>query len=154
MNYWKQSKDNVWVAAHRGWCSKYPENTMEAIRAAVELGVDQIETDIRVRGESNSYIGFAIDLENEEIVVINSTNNSGCRVVSLDDIAYYSDYLDPRYLEIFNMGRIISARGEVVETPEEADIIFTSDIKIKPAEGQKLVRPYDVDYLVSFLNIK
>lgn len=48
MNYWKQSKDNIWVAAHRGWCSKYPENTMEAIRAAVEIGVDQIETDVRV----------------------------------------------------------------------------------------------------------
>ena len=48
MNYWKQNKDNIWVAAHRGWCSKYPENTIEAIRAAVELGVDQIETDIRV----------------------------------------------------------------------------------------------------------
>lgn len=48
MNYWKQSKNNIWVAAHRGWCSKYPENTMEAIQAAVEIGVDQIETDIRV----------------------------------------------------------------------------------------------------------
>lgn len=48
MNYWTQSKDNVWVAAHRGWRTKYPENTMEAIKAAVELGVDQIETDIRV----------------------------------------------------------------------------------------------------------
>lgn len=48
MNYWTQSKDNIWVAAHRGWCAKYPENTMEAFKAAVELGVDQIETDIRV----------------------------------------------------------------------------------------------------------
>ena len=48
MNYWTQSKDNIWVAAHRGWCSKYPENTMEAIKAAVEVGVDQIETDVRV----------------------------------------------------------------------------------------------------------
>lgn len=113
-----------------------------------------IETDIQVKGESNSYIGFAIDLENEELIVLNLTNNSGCRVVSLTDIASYSDYLDTRYLEVFNMGRVLAARGEVVETPEEADIIFTSDIKIKPAEGQKLVRPYDIDYLVSFLNIK
>ena len=48
MNYWTQSKDNIWVAAHRGFRSKYPENTMEAFKAAVELGVDQIETDIRV----------------------------------------------------------------------------------------------------------
>jgi glycerophosphoryl diester phosphodiesterase len=48
MNYWTQSKDNIWVAAHRGWCAKYPENTMEAFRAALELGVDQIETDVRM----------------------------------------------------------------------------------------------------------
>ncbi|NLE12333.1 MAG: hypothetical protein GX628_01510 [Clostridiales bacterium] len=48
MNYWTQSAENIYVAAHRGWCAKYPENTMEAIRAAGELGVDQIEVDIRV----------------------------------------------------------------------------------------------------------
>ena len=48
MNYWTQSPQNVYVAAHRGWSDKYPENTMEAFRAAVEAGVDQIETDVRV----------------------------------------------------------------------------------------------------------
>ena len=48
MNYWTQSERNIYVAAHRGWCGKYPENTMAAFRAALELGVDQIETDVRV----------------------------------------------------------------------------------------------------------
>ena len=48
MNYWKQGKQNIYVAAHRGWRSQYPENTMPAFRAAMELGVDQIETDVRV----------------------------------------------------------------------------------------------------------
>ena len=48
MNYWTQSKNNIYVAAHRGWCAKYPENTMTAFRAAMELGVDQIETDVRI----------------------------------------------------------------------------------------------------------
>lgn len=51
MNYWNESKDNIYVAAHRGWCSKYPENTMEAFKAAAELGVDQIETDIRITSD-------------------------------------------------------------------------------------------------------
>lgn len=48
MNYFTESPKNIWVAAHRGWSSAYPENTMPAFRAAAELGVDQIETDVRI----------------------------------------------------------------------------------------------------------
>ncbi len=48
MNYWTQSNQNIYVAAHRGWKAKYPENTMEAFQAALALGVDQLETDVRV----------------------------------------------------------------------------------------------------------
>lgn len=48
MNYWTQSKDNIFVAAHRGWKAKYPENTLEAFKAALDLGVDQLETDVRI----------------------------------------------------------------------------------------------------------
>ncbi len=51
-NYWKQSPENIYVAAHRGWRSRYPENTMAAFRAALELGVDQIETDVRITKDS------------------------------------------------------------------------------------------------------
>ena len=48
MNYWTESRDNIWVAAHRGSSATHPENTMEAFRAAVEAGVDQLETDVRI----------------------------------------------------------------------------------------------------------
>lgn len=48
MDYWTQSERNIFVAAHRGWCEKYPENTMLAFKKAIDLGVDQIETDIRI----------------------------------------------------------------------------------------------------------
>lgn len=48
MNYWTQSPNNIFVAAHRGWADKHPENTLEAFRAAIELGVDQLETDIHL----------------------------------------------------------------------------------------------------------
>lgn len=39
------------VAAHRGFSEKYPENTMEAFRAAIEIGADEIETDVRVTAD-------------------------------------------------------------------------------------------------------
>ena len=48
MNYWNQSEKNIYVAAHRGFSETYPENTMEAFRAAIAVGVDQIETDVRI----------------------------------------------------------------------------------------------------------
>ena len=49
MNYWSQSTDNVYVAAHRGLSAKYPENTRLAFEKALACeGLDQIETDIRI----------------------------------------------------------------------------------------------------------
>ena len=48
MNYWTQNRKNIYVAGHRGWPNKYPENTMESFRAAEALGIDQIELDVRI----------------------------------------------------------------------------------------------------------
>lgn len=48
MNYWVQSAENVYVAAHRGWSSHYPENTILAFQKALELEVDQLEFDLHM----------------------------------------------------------------------------------------------------------
>ena len=48
MEYWAQSSRHIYVAAHRGWKDQYPENTLEAFSAALALGVDQLETDVRL----------------------------------------------------------------------------------------------------------
>ena len=48
MNYWKQSNKYLYVAGHRGWPRKYPENTMASFRGALTLPLDQLETDVRV----------------------------------------------------------------------------------------------------------
>ena len=48
MNYWKQSNNNVYVAGHRGFPKVYPENTMISFEGALKLGLDQIETDVRI----------------------------------------------------------------------------------------------------------
>ena len=70
MNYWTQSEKNIYVAAHRGWSGKYPENTMEAFRGALELDVDQLETDVRVTAD-----GELILLH--DATVDRTTNGSG-----------------------------------------------------------------------------
>lgn len=48
---WTQSKDNVYVAGHRGYPDKYPENTLISYKAAIEAGVDMVEIDIRMTAE-------------------------------------------------------------------------------------------------------
>lgn len=47
MNHWTLSSKNIWVAAHRGCSTDYPENTIPAFEAAIAAGVDQIELDVR-----------------------------------------------------------------------------------------------------------
>ncbi|TLS51896.1 glycerophosphodiester phosphodiesterase [Paenibacillus antri] len=46
----KRLQDNasIVVAAHRGWKSEYPENTLLAFKEAMELGVDMVEFDLRM----------------------------------------------------------------------------------------------------------
>lgn len=47
--------------AHRGYKAKYPENTMGAIRGAVEAGVDAIETDLHISQDHQVVISHASD---------------------------------------------------------------------------------------------
>lgn len=61
MNYWKQNKKNIYVAAHRGFMGEYPENTIPSFQAALDLNVDQIEFDVRVT------------LDNELVVIHDAT---------------------------------------------------------------------------------
>ena len=51
MKFAENKKNHIYVAAHRGLSATYPENTMAAFRAAVEAGVDQVETDIRITAD-------------------------------------------------------------------------------------------------------
>ena len=37
---------SIIVEGHRGYCAKYPENTMLSFEKAMELGVDAIEFDV------------------------------------------------------------------------------------------------------------
>lgn len=64
MDYWTQSNENIFVAGHKGWNDKYPENTMEAFRAAAALDVDQIETDVRLTKDGQLVLFHDQTLEN------------------------------------------------------------------------------------------
>lgn len=112
-----------------------------------------IELKIHVKGEKRAYVGFAIDLETNEIVVLNLMRDDDSRVVSEKDFESIQVFMDPAKLEL-NIGLIAEWRGEVVETPEEADVVFSDDYVIKPlpkdnivARTQTVIRSFDIETL-------
>ena len=75
--------DMVEIIAHRGFSGKYPENTLLAIRKAIEIGVDGVEIDAW------------ISLDNRPVVIhdprLNRTTNGRGRVLwkTLEEIKKY-----------------------------------------------------------------
>ena len=53
---------NIYVEGHRGWRSDYPENTLPSFEAAMDLGVDAFEFDIRVAGDGSLVISHDDEL--------------------------------------------------------------------------------------------
>ena len=120
-----------------------------------------IELKIHVKGEKRAYVGFAIDLETMEIVVLNLMRDDDSRVVSSKDFEAIKAFMDPAKLEL-NMGIIASWRAaELVETPEEADVIFADDyttpINLKDENDepkvQTVIRSFDIEKLNTIASV-
>lgn len=86
-----------------------------------------IELKIHVKGEKRAYVAFAVDLETMEVIVLNLMRDDDSRVVSSKDFEAIKAFMDPAKLEL-NMGLIAEWRAtELVETPAEADVVFSDD---------------------------
>ena len=70
-------------------------------------------------------------------------------MVAGSDYEAIERYLVPSALNI-NLGLIASYRGEVVENPEEAEVVFADNYVA--AEGQTVIRSFDIEKLVSIIN--
>ena len=118
-----------------------------------------IELKIHVKGEKRAYVGFAIDLETNEIIVLNLMRDDDSRVVSAKDFEAIEAFMDPAKLEL-NIGLIAEWRAEeVVDNPEEAGVVFSDDYTFKPTEEeeviaitQTIIRSFDVEKLNEIAN--
>ena len=120
-----------------------------------------IELKIHVKGDKRAYVAFAIDLETMEIIVLNLMRDDDSRVVSHKDFEAIKAFMDPAKLEL-NMGTIAAWRAtEVVETPEEADVIFADDyttpINLKDENDepkvQTVIRSFDIEKLNTIASV-
>ena len=120
-----------------------------------------IELKIHVKGDKRAYIAFAVDLESNEIIVLNLMRDEDSQVVRPRDFEAIAAFMDPAKLEL-NMGIIAEWRAaEVVETPEEADVVFADDYVAKevemtedetPKPAQVVIRSFDVEKLAVIAN--
>ena len=110
-----------------------------------------IETQFRVQGDTRACLGLAIDLDTMEVIILNVMVDDESRVVNSGNLESIERFLNPNFLEI-NVGNVVENRGVKVETPEEAEVVF--DDSYTPAEGQKVVRSYELEKLVSLVNGK
>lgn len=115
-----------------------------------------IELKIHVKGEKRAYVGFAVDIETNEIIVLNLLRDDDSQVCRPKDFQAVAAFMDPAKLEL-NMGAIAEWRAaEVVETPEEADVVFADDYVAKevelvdgetPKPAQVVISSFDVEKL-------
>lgn len=108
-----------------------------------------IEFKIRVKGDTRSYVGFAFDLEKRETVVLNRVLNGNFRVVDVNSMKNVKPFLNAEYLQAFNAYTLLSMRGDVVDSPDDADVVFDADYL--PREDQQAIRPFEIEKLVNLL---
>lgn len=109
-----------------------------------------IELKMHVKGEKRAYLGFIVDLDTMEVVVLNLMTDEDSRVVRGNEGDMIKAYFDKSKLEL-NIGLIASLRGELVETPEEAEVVFADNYT--PAEGQMVIRSFDIEKLNAIVNV-
>lgn len=53
---------NEWLVAHRGWPERYPENTLEGMKAVLEAGARYVEFDVQITADQRPVVIHDDDL--------------------------------------------------------------------------------------------
>ena len=117
-----------------------------------------IEMEFKVFGDSRACVAFAIDIQNREVIILNQILDDDGRVVRPEGFKTIEKYLQSDYLSV-NIGMIAECRGEVVDNPLDADVIFddTFTISVDTCDGTEIkspeiIRSYELEKLVAFIN--
>lgn len=142
----------IW--AHRGCCTLYPENTLEAFRAAAELdGITGIQLDIQLTSDGEMVVFHD---ENLRRVTHIDRNVRGCTLAEIKNIAIPAN--DGKYCSIPTLEEVLvmmkpycESRGILINIELKTSIIRYDGIESKAYE---IVRKYGMEqYIVwsSFL---
>lgn len=149
-----KNKDMPKIWAHRGCCTLYPENTLEAFRAAAELdGITGIELDIQLTSDGEMVVFHD---ENLRRVTHIDRNVRGCTLAEIKNIAIPAN--DGKYCSIPTLEEVLvmmkpycESRGILINIELKTSVIRYDGIESKAYE---IVRKYGMEqYIVwsSFL---
>ncbi len=117
-----------------------------------------IEMRFKVFGDSRACVAFAIDIQTREVIILNHILDDDNRVVQSEGFKTIEKYLQPDYLKV-SMGLIASCRGEIVENPADADVVFDDNFvpELYDENGEvrtpvEVVRSWELEKLVKLVN--
>lgn len=110
-----------------------------------------IDFQINVKATTRSFIGFAIDLETNEVITLNLARRSDSRILSTSDYESIKKYLDRSYLDM-NMYEVLKNMGTLEEEIDNADCIFDSSYIAR--DDRRITRPWDRDALIGLVSGK
>lgn len=115
----------ILLGAHRGDRKNFPENTMSAFRATVEMGIDVIETDVRMTKDGKLVLIHDRD-------VARTTNGQGnVDEMTLDEIRA----LDAGFRKgAEHIGQAVPTVEEFLDLVAPTDIIVNWELKEYPGE--------------------
>ena len=109
-----------------------------------------VKSSFTVNCDSRYAYLFAIDLHKMEFVWLNVANDSTLRVAGMDDLTYLKRYFEAtEWMSVYDF--IQMAATELVDTPEEADVIVSDDDTLKK-DGVERIHSYDFEKLIALMN--
>ena len=135
--------DHILLGCHRGDRTNFPENTMPAFRAAVELGLDAIETDVRRTKDDHLILIHDRSVERTTNGIGNVDEMTLAEIRDLDAGFWKGDAF---------IGERIPTVEEFLEYISKTDLVVNWELKEWPMDhGEE--RPFKtVDLLVELID--
>ena len=109
-----------------------------------------VESSFTVDCDSSAAFLYALDLQEDVFVWLNVAHESSQRVAGNENLGFLLDYF--RYadaISLYDFARMLAT--EVVDTPQEADVIF-SDEELALRDDQRQIRSRDTAAVLGLLN--
>ena len=109
-----------------------------------------VESSFRITCDSRFAYLFGIDLERDEFVWLNMARDSNLNVAGASSVEFLLDYMDVTdVINLYDFATLLAT--EIVETPEEADVVF-SDRELTLREGTEQIRSCDFEKVIALMN--